>query len=57
MDVKLFAPMEESKGEKVFTAILGGLSENGAVKLRLSNETWIEVDRNKISQIRIHFSF
>lgn len=57
VDVKLFAPMEEVKGEKVFTAILGGLSENGAVKLRLSDETWIEVDRNKISQIRIHFSF
>ena len=57
VDVKLFAPTEETKGAKVFTAILEGLNENGAVKLRLPDETSIELDKNKISQVRIHFSF
>ena len=57
VDVKLFAPSEETKGAKVFTAILEGLNENGAVKLRLPDETSVELDKNKISQVRIHFSF
>ena len=57
MDVKLFAPTEETKGAKIFTAILEGLNENGAVKLRLPDETSVELDKNKISQVRIHFSF
>lgn len=56
VDVKLFAPLEEAGG-KAFTAHLEGLTEEGDLALTLDGGTEIALDRDKISQVRLHFSF
>ena len=56
VDVKLFAPLEEAGG-KAFTAHLEGLTEEGDLALTLTDGTEIALDRDKISQVRLHFSF
>lgn len=57
VDVKLFASTEMTEGEKEFTAVLDGLTDEGDLKLRLANEKSMVVERNKIAQVRLHFSF
>ncbi|WP_419490603.1 ribosome maturation factor RimP [Dialister hominis] len=57
VDVKLFAPLEGHKGVKAFTALLDGLSEDGSLKLTLEGGESIVLGRDKISQVRLHFSF
>lgn len=57
VDVKLFAPLEEAGGGKAFTAHLEGLTEEGDLALTLTDGTEIALDRDKISQVRLHFSF
>lgn len=56
VDVKLFAPLEEAGG-KAFTAHLEGLTEEGDLALTLADGTEIALHRDKISQVRLHFSF
>ena len=56
VDVKLFAPLEEVGGVKAFTAVLDGLSDDGQIRLIFQDKT-ITLGKDKISQIRIHFSF
>lgn len=56
VDVKLFAPLEEAGG-KAFTAHLEGLTEEGDLALTLADGTEIALRRDKISQVRLHFSF
>lgn len=56
VDVKLFAPLEGTK-VKAFTAKLLCLSEEGALLLEMEDGTKTSVDRDKISQVRLHFSF
>lgn len=56
MDVKLFAPLEEVGGVKAFTAVLDGLSDDGQIMLIFQDKP-ITLGKDKISQIRIHFSF
>lgn len=57
VDVKLFAPLREGdKGSKAFTAVLLGLAEDG-VALRLEDGETCTIPRDKVSQIRLHFSF
>mgnify|MGYP005907254611 CR=1 FL=1 len=57
VDVKLFAPLEGRKEMKSFVARLLGLSENGALLLALENGEELILERDKISQVRLHFSF
>ena len=52
-----FAPLEGHKGVKAFTALLDGLSEDGSLKLTLEGGESIVLGRDKISQVRLHFSF
>ena len=56
VDVKLFAPLEEAGG-KAFTAHLEGLTEEGDLALTLTDGTEIALSGDKISQVRLHFSF
>lgn len=56
VDVKLFAPLKEAGG-KAFTAHLEGLTEAGELALTLEDGTEIALNRDKISQVRLHFSF
>ena len=56
VDVKLFAPLEEAGG-KAFTAHLEGLTEEGDLALPLDGGKEIALHRDKISQVRLHFSF
>lgn len=56
VDVKLFAPLEEVGGVKAFTAVLHGLSDDGQIMLIFQDKP-ITLGKDKISQIRIHFSF
>ena len=56
VDVKLFAPLEEAGG-KAFTAHLEGLTEEGDLALTLDDGKEIALHRDKISQVRLHFSF
>ena len=56
VDVKLFAPLEEAGG-KAFTAHLEGLTEEGDLALTLADGKEIALHRDKISQVRLHFSF
>ncbi len=56
VDVKLFAPLEEAGG-KAFTAHLEGLTEEGDLALTLDGGKEIALRRDKISQVRLHFSF
>ncbi len=58
VDVKLFAPLDEKdRSTKAFTAELAGLTEAGDVALRTKDGEDLVIPRNKISQIRLHFSF
>ena len=56
VDVKLFAPLKVVGGVKAFTAVLDGLSDDGQIRLIFQDKT-ITLGKDKISQIRIHFSF
>lgn len=56
VDVKLFAPLEAAGG-KAFTAHLEGLTEEGDLALTLADGKEIALHRDKISQVRLHFSF
>lgn len=56
VDVKLFASLEEVGGVKAFTAVLDGLSDDGQIMLIFQDKP-ITLGKDKISQIRIHFSF
>lgn len=56
VDVKLFALLEEAGG-KAFTAHLEGLTEEGDLALTLADGKEIALHRDKISQVRLHFSF
>lgn len=58
VDVKLFAPLTlGTKTEKAFTARLNGLSEDGAVALTLQDGTDVTLPKEKITQVRLHFTF
>ena len=57
VDVKLFAPLGEAGGVKAFTAHLEGLTEDGELALTLADGKEIALSRDKISQVRLHFSF
>ena len=57
VDVKLFAPLGEAGGVKAFTAHLEGLTEDGELALMLADGKEIALNRDKISQVRLHFSF
>lgn len=57
VDVKLFAPLGEAGGVKAFTAHLEGLTEDGELALTLADGKEIALHRDKISQVRLHFSF
>ena len=58
VDVKLFAPLTEGdKASKAFTAVLDGLTETGDVALHKEDGEALVIPRNKVSQIRLHFSF
>ncbi len=54
VDVKLFAPLD---GKKAFTARLLGLAEEGALLLEMEDGENMTLSRDKISQVRLHFSF
>lgn len=56
VSVKLFAPLEEAKLGKEFTAILNGY-ENGELFLLLDNGSEIKISKKKISQMRLYFEF
>ncbi len=57
VDIKLFAPLDGKKGVKALTARLEGLAEDGSLQLVLEDGTTLSLERNKISQVRLHFSF
>lgn len=54
VDVKLFAPLD---GKKAFTARLLGLGDEGALLLEMEDGEQMTLSRDKISQVRLHFSF
>ena len=56
VDVKLFAPLEGTK-IKSFTAKLEGLAEDGSLLLEMESGEKLTLVRDKISQVRLHFSF
>lgn len=56
VDVKLFAPLEGTK-IKSFTAKLEGLAEDGSLLLEMESGEKLTLGRDKISQVRLHFSF
>lgn len=56
VDVKLFAPLEGTK-IKSFTAKLEGLADDGALLLEMESGEKLRLGRDKISQVRLHFSF
>lgn len=56
VDVKLFAPLPGTK-EKAFTALLEGLAEDGSLALTLEGGEALVLPKDKISQVRLHFSF
>ena len=56
VDVKCYSPLDDRKELKAFTAELRGLTEDGKIKL-IYNEEELIVDKDKISQMRLHFSF
>lgn len=58
VDVKLFAPLEEKKElGKSFTAELKGLSEDGGIALVLEDGSTLVLPRDKVTQVRLHFTF
>lgn len=54
VDVKLFAPLD---GKKAFTARLEGLTDDGKIRLTKEDGGELILDKDKISQMRLHFSF
>lgn len=56
VDVKLFAPLEGTKA-KALTARLDGLAEDGSLLLTPEGGEQMTLSRDKISQVRLHFSF
>lgn len=56
VDVKLFAPLEGTK-TKALTARLDGLTEDGSLLLTPEGGEQMTLARDKISQVRLHFSF
>ena len=56
VDVKLFAPLEGTK-TKALTARLDGLAEDGSLLLTPEGGEQMTLARDKISQVRLHFSF
>ena len=56
-DNYMLAPLEEAGGGKAFTAHLEGLTEEGDLALTLDGGKEIALHRDKISQVRLHFSF
>lgn len=56
VDVKLFAPLEGTK-TKALTARLDGLAEGGSLLLTPEGGEQMTLSRDKISQVRLHFSF
>ena len=58
VDVKLFAPLETGrKGNKTFTARLNGLSLKGEILLTMEDGREVSLPKDKVSQVRLHFSF
>ena len=57
VDVKLYAPLNERKELKNFTARLDGLTEDGKIRLTYNDTEELIVDKDKMSQMRLHFSF
>lgn len=58
VDVKLFAPLEDKKElGKSFTAELKGLSEDGGIALSLEDGSELVLPRDKVTQVRLHFTF
>lgn len=58
VDVKLFAPLMAGKKEsKTFTARLKGLSPEGEIALTLEDGSELLLPKDKVSQVRLHFSF
>ena len=56
VDVKLFAPLEGTK-TKALTARLLGLDGDGSLLLETEKGEKLTLKRDKISQVRLHFSF
>ena len=57
VDVKLYAPLNGRKGLKNFTARLDGLTEDGKIRLTYNDTEELIIDKDKMSQMRLHFSF
>lgn len=58
IDIKLYAPLDGiTQGDKMLTAKLLGLTDTGGLLLALRDGQEIALERNKISQVRLHFSF
>lgn len=58
VDVKLFAPLVEGKKEtKNFTAKLKGLSGEKAIVLVMEDGNEVALPKDKVSQVRLHFTF
>lgn len=53
VDVKLYSAQD---GKKEFTAELGGLTEDGRIRLTTEAGEW-ELERKQIAQMRLHFEF
>ena len=57
VDVKLYAPLNGRKELKNFTARLDGLTEDGKIRLTYNDTEELIIDKDKMSQMRLHFSF
>lgn len=57
VDIKLYAPLNGRKELKNFTARLDGLTEDGKIRLTYNDTEELIIDKDKMSQMRLHFSF
>lgn len=57
VDVKLYASLNGRKELKNFTARLDGLTEDGKIRLTYNDTEELIIDKDKMSQMRLHFSF
>lgn len=57
VDVKLYAPLNGRNELKNFTARLDGLTEDGKIRLTYNDTEELIIDKDKMSQMRLHFSF
>lgn len=57
VDVKLYALLNGRKELKNFTARLDGLTEDGKIRLTYNDTEELIIDKDKMSQMRLHFSF